>query len=101
MTISRKQTPAAQTTVRRIAQRTRGRKHGPATRLMSPSDFGELLKPFVFLDLFEHDGPPFEGGLHPHSWIAPLTYVPEGSVIYIDPHNVKAVLTAVGVEWMQ
>jgi len=26
--------------------------HGPITRLMSPSDFGEILKPFVFLDLF-------------------------------------------------
>jgi hypothetical protein len=26
---------------------------------MSPSDLGELLEPFAFLDLFEHDGPPF------------------------------------------
>ena len=40
----------AQTPVRRIAHRTRGRTHGPVTRLMSPSDFGEILKPFVFLD---------------------------------------------------
>ena len=62
MNLSHKHTPAAQTTIRRIAQRTRGRKHGPATRLMSPSDFGELLKPFVFLDLFEYEGPPFEAG---------------------------------------
>src|SRR5882672_3350239 len=79
MTLSHKQTPAAQTTIRRIAQRTRGRKHGPITRLMSPSDFGALLKPFVFLDLFEHEGPPFNGGLHPHSGIATLAYVTEGS----------------------
>src|SRR6266404_7923727 len=99
--ISHKQTPAAPTTRRRIAQLTRGRKQGPATRLMSPSDFGELLKPFVFLDLFEHEGPPFTGGLHPHSGIATLTYVTEGSVNYIDPDNVKGVLTAGGVEWMQ
>ena len=101
MIISHKQTPAAPTTQRRIAQRTRGRKQGPATRLMSPSDFGELLKPFVFLDLFEHEGPPFTGGLHPHSGIATLTYLTEGSVNYIDPDNVKGVLTAGGVEWMQ
>jgi hypothetical protein len=26
---------------------------------MNPSDFGRLLKPFVFLDLFEHQGEPF------------------------------------------
>src|SRR6266446_9248625 len=92
MTRYHKQTPAGQTILRRIARRTRGRKHGPATRLMSPSDFGELLKPFVFLDLFEHEGPPFEGGLHPHSGIATLTYVTEGAVNYIDPDNVKGVL---------
>jgi redox-sensitive bicupin YhaK (pirin superfamily) len=99
MTISHKQTPA--TTIRRIERRTRGRTHGPATRLMSPSDLGELLKPFVFLDLFEHEGPPFEGGLHPHSGIATLTYVTEGSVNYIDPDNVKGIVRAGGVEWMR
>jgi redox-sensitive bicupin YhaK (pirin superfamily) len=91
----------APTPVRRIAQITRGRAHGPATRLMSPSDLGEILKPFVFLDLFEHEGPPFNGGLHPHSGIATLTYVTEGAVSYIDPDNVKGVLPAGGVEWMQ
>jgi redox-sensitive bicupin YhaK (pirin superfamily) len=86
---------------RRIARRTRGRKHGPITRLMSPSDFGALLKPFVFLDLFEHEGPPFNGELHPHSGIATLTYVTEGSINYIDPNNITGVLPAGGVEWMQ
>ena len=86
---------------RRIAQRTRGRKHGPITRLMSPSDFGALLKPFVFLDLFDHEGPPFNGGLHPHSGIATLTYVAEGSINYIAPDNATGVLPAGGVEWMQ
>jgi redox-sensitive bicupin YhaK (pirin superfamily) len=68
---------------------------------MSPSDLGEWLKPFVFLDLFDHEGPPFEGGLHPHSGIATLTYVTEGSVNYIDPDNVKGTLRAGGVEWMR
>jgi len=30
---------------------------GPVVRLMSPSDLGERLKPFVFLDRFEADAP--------------------------------------------
>src|SRR3979411_477021 len=86
---------------RAIVRRTRGRKHGPVTRLMSPSDFGEILKPFVFLDLFDHEGTPFNGPLHPHSGIATLTYIAEGAVSYIDPDNVKGALSAGGVEWMQ
>ena len=86
---------------RTIVRRTRGRTHGPVTRLMSPSDFGEILKPFVFLDLFDHEGAPFNGPLHPHSGIATLTYVAEGAVSYIDPDNVSGTLSAGGVEWMQ
>jgi redox-sensitive bicupin YhaK (pirin superfamily) len=86
---------------RAIVRRTRGATHGSITRLMSPSDFGEILKPFVFLDLFDHEGAPFNGALHPHSGIATLTYIAEGSVSYIDPDNVRGVLPAGGVEWMQ
>src|SRR5258705_13172875 len=79
----------AQDTVRHITQRTRGRTHGPMTRLMSPSDFGQILKPFVFLDLFDHEGAPFNGPLHPHSGIATLTYLLEGSVSLSVPTNVR------------
>src|SRR5882672_5234666 len=62
----------------RIAKRTSGQKHGPITRLMSPSDFGRLLKPFVFLDLIDNQKTPFTGfGLHPHSGIATVTYIAE------------------------
>ena len=86
---------------RAIVRRTRGRTHGPMTRLMSPSDLGQILKPFVFLDLFDHEGAPFNGPLHPHSGIATLTYVSEGAVSFIDPDNVKGTLAAGGVEWMQ
>src|SRR6266851_1774825 len=86
---------------RSIAHRIRGRTHGPITRLMSPSDVGEILKPFVFLDLVDHEGAPFEGSLHPHSGIATVTYIFEGSVSYIDPDNVRGTLSASGVEWMQ
>jgi redox-sensitive bicupin YhaK (pirin superfamily) len=94
-------TAAARTSVRRITHRTHGQKHGPITRLMSPSDFGEILKPFVFLDIFEHEGEPFSGPLHPHSGIATLTYVTEGAVNYVDPEDVNGTLPAGGVEWMQ
>src|SRR5882672_7738686 len=69
--------------MRRITHRTYGKNHGPATRLMSPSDLGEILKPFVFLDLFDHEGEPFSAPLHPHSGIATLTYVAEGAVSYM------------------
>jgi redox-sensitive bicupin YhaK (pirin superfamily) len=68
---------------------------------MSPSDAGTILKPFVFLDLFDHEGAPFEGPLHPHSGIATLTYVIEGAVGYLDPDGTKGTLEAGGVEWMQ
>ena len=85
---------------RAIVKRTRGRAQGFATRLMSPSDFGEILKPFVFLDFFDHEGAPFTAGLHPHSGIATLTYIAEGSVSYIDPDNVRGTVAEGGVEWM-
>ena len=85
----------------RIARRTRGQNHGPITRLMSPSDFGSVLKPLVFLDLFDIQQP-FSGfGLHPHSGIATLTYVAEGSVSYQDTNGATGVLTAGGIEWMR
>jgi redox-sensitive bicupin YhaK (pirin superfamily) len=86
---------------RAIVQRTRGRTHGAITRLISPSGLGEILKPFVFLDLFDHEGAPFNADLHPHSGIATLTYVVDGAVSYIDPDNVRGTLPAGGVEWMQ
>ncbi|VVP88341.1 hypothetical protein PS941_01433 [Pseudomonas fluorescens] len=38
---------------RQISHRNSGSSHGPIVRLMCPSDFGQLLKPFVFLDLFD------------------------------------------------
>jgi redox-sensitive bicupin YhaK (pirin superfamily) len=94
-------TSAVQTPLRQIARRTRGTTKGLVTRLMSPSDFGEILKPFVFLDLFDHQGAPFDGGLHPHSGIATLSYVIEGAVSFIEPDNVRGTLAAGGVEWMQ
>ena len=93
-----------QSPLSRIATRTRGQSHGPITRLMSPSDFGHLLKPFVFLDLFDTPGKPnpFAGfGFHPHSGIATLTDIAEGSVRYEDTNGATGLLPAGGVEWMR
>lgn len=87
---------------RPIVSRTHGRRHGPITRLMSPGDLGELLKPFVFLDLFEIDrfgGPGFAP--HPHSGIATLTTFLEGSMTFADSTGDKGSLSAGSVEWMR
>ena len=86
---------------RAIVHRSRGRNQGYITRLMSPSDLGEVLKPFVFLDLFDNRGDTFPTfGLHPHSGLATLTYVAEGSVSYEDTNGATGMLRAGGVEWM-
>jgi redox-sensitive bicupin YhaK (pirin superfamily) len=97
-------TVMTQSPLSRIARRTRGQSHGPITRLMSPSDFGHLLKPFVFLDLIDTQGKPnpFAGfGFHPHSGIATVTYVAEGSVRYEDTNGATGLLPAGGLEWMR
>jgi redox-sensitive bicupin YhaK (pirin superfamily) len=87
---------------RRIVHRTRGQRHGPITRLMSPSDLGIVLKPFVFLDLFDTEGGSFSGfGLHPHSGIATLTYLLEGSVRYEDTPGATGILPQGAVEWFK
>lgn len=89
-------------TIRPIIHRTSGHAHGAITRLVSPHDLGELIKPFVFLDLFDTGMRPFSGfGLHPHSGIATLTYIAEGSVSYEDTNGARGLLAAGGVEWMR
>lgn len=87
---------------RAIVRRTRGQTHGPIARLVSPSDLGELIKPFVFLDLFKipATGAPLFGW-HPHSGIATLTLVHEGATTYEETTGQKGVLSAGSVEWMR
>jgi hypothetical protein len=93
---------ASPSSIRSIVHRSRGHTHGPITRLMSPGDLGQLLKPFVFLDLFDNGGEPLSGfGMHPHSGIATLTYIAEGSAGYEDTNGAEGVLEAGAVEWMQ
>ena len=86
---------------RAVIYRTRGSTHGPITRLMSPGDLGELVKPFVFLDLFEAQS--FDGGIHahPHSGIATHTTFLKGGMTYADSTGASGQLTDGAVEWMR
>jgi redox-sensitive bicupin YhaK (pirin superfamily) len=87
---------------RRIVQTTSGRRHGPINRLVSPSDIGELIKPFVFLDHAEvvpRPEPLF--GIHPHSGIATLTVVLSGGMVYEDTTGKTGSVPTGGLEWMR
>jgi redox-sensitive bicupin YhaK (pirin superfamily) len=87
---------------RRIVHRTPGHRHGPITRLVSPSDLGEIIKPFVFLDFFSAESPTGAGfGWHPHSGIATVTVLLDGGIHYEETTGAKGTLPAGGVEWMQ
>lgn len=93
------------TTARNIAYRTRGHGNGgPIVRLMSPSDLGQVVKPFVFLDIFEATRETMQAmanmPLHPHSGIATVTVPVEGGFRYDDPiSNTSGTLGYGGVEW--
>jgi redox-sensitive bicupin YhaK (pirin superfamily) len=89
-------------TVRPIVLRTRGHGHGGLTRLVSPGDIGERIKPFVFLDYFETDpvdAPKF--GFHPHSGIATLTLILSGQAFYKESTDREGIIETGGVEWMR
>jgi redox-sensitive bicupin YhaK (pirin superfamily) len=89
-------------TSRRVVHRTRGHRHGPVTRLMSPSDLGEVLRPFVFLDHIDTAASSAGGfGLHPHSGIATVTWIMEGNVSYEDSTGETGRIPTGGLEWMQ
>nr|WP_274617429.1 pirin family protein [Bradyrhizobium oropedii] len=72
--------------------------------MVSPGDLGQLIKPFVFLDEASIDAAPSGNsklGWHPHSGIATLTLMLEGSVSYADSTGAKGVLSEGAVEWFQ
>ena len=92
----------AEVSPRSIVLRTRGHAHGAVTRLVSPSDIGQMIKPFVFLDYFEADpanAPKF--GFHPHSGIATLTLILSGQAFYKETTEREGVIKTGGVEWMR
>jgi redox-sensitive bicupin YhaK (pirin superfamily) len=73
--------------------------------LVSPSDLGELIKPFVFLDFFAADSrllpADLMSGWHPHSGIATVSVMVEGAFRYADTTGKEGVMRAGGVEWMR
>lgn len=89
------QRPAGQSE-RTITHRTRGRH----ARFISPNDLGHVVKPFVYLDLFDKDGPEMMFGSHPHSGIATVTYVFEGGIAYTEPNGTQGTVAPGGLEWM-
>ncbi|KJC56823.1 pirin [Bradyrhizobium sp. LTSPM299] len=92
----------AEETSRKITLRTRGHSHGRVTRLVSPGDIGERIKPFVFLDYFDAEpatAPKF--GFHPHSGIATLTLILSGQASYKETTGREGVIETDGVEWMR
>ncbi|WP_219894210.1 pirin family protein [Aquisediminimonas profunda] len=87
--------------MRKVAIRTRGRDLGPITRLVSPGDLGELIKPFVFLDLATPlPGPAGMMRWHPHSGIATVTVIIAGAVRYQETTGTTGELGSGAVEWM-
>lgn len=87
---------------RNVIARTRGRAHGPVVRMVSPSDVGELIKPFVFLDLIDTQESIGQQGFgwHPHSGIATLTLAIEGQGYYIESTGHEGTMGAGDIEWM-
>ncbi|RDK08941.1 pirin family protein [Cupriavidus lacunae] len=72
---------------------------------MSPSDLGQTLKPFVFLDIFDASKATIRTmsnmPLHPHSGIATVTVITEGRMRYNDPAIGSGTIGYGGVEWMR
>ncbi|WP_043287148.1 pirin family protein [Paraburkholderia oxyphila] len=86
---------------RPVVFRHGGKLHGPVTRIVSPSDLGQILKPFVFLDRFDIPASLGNGfKIHPHSGIATVTIMLGGSVEYSDTTGKSGLLDSGSVEWM-
>ena len=90
-----------QAATRRVVRHVQGQREGPVNRLVSPSDIGQLIKPFVFLDYGV--APPSDSlfGIHPHSGIATLTLAISGGVVYEDTTGKSGEVVAGGLEWMK
>ncbi|WP_321950954.1 pirin family protein [Paraburkholderia bannensis] len=87
---------------RHVVFRTRGHAHGPIVRMVSPGDVGQLIKPFVFLDLVDSRQASAEHnfGWHPHSGIATLTLAMQGTSHYAESTGHEGTMAAGDIEWM-
>jgi redox-sensitive bicupin YhaK (pirin superfamily) len=95
---------------RKIVGRTRGSDMGVIARVLGPwvqrqapykpSELAELLKPFVFLDIFSTtEADRGDLRLHPHSGLATLTYLMGGNVQIEDTTGKTGLIGEGGVEW--
>ncbi|UOB58062.1 pirin family protein [Burkholderia pyrrocinia] len=94
--------PVAAPRVRRITLRTAGYQLGSILRLVSPTDIGRRIKPFVFVDYF--DFAPTRDELfriHPHSGIATASIVLNGEARYQDTTGASGIMRKGDVEWLQ
>ncbi|WP_028221378.1 pirin family protein [Paraburkholderia oxyphila] len=82
--------------------RTRGNAHGPLVRMVNATDVGEMIKPFVFLDLIDTQEAVGQQGFgwHPHSGIATLTLAIEGRGRYAESTGHEGTMEAGDIEWM-
>jgi redox-sensitive bicupin YhaK (pirin superfamily) len=87
-------------THRNVVYRTNGTTRGGVTRLASPGVVGEIIKPFVFLDLFDLKSSQHKMGMHPHSGIATVTVILDGALEYRETTGSEGVLPVGGIEWM-
>lgn len=86
---------------RRISHRTRGETKGSVTRLVGPSDLGQLIKPFVLLCYLDFSpGTQLTANLHAHSGIASVGMLTDGSLHLKDSRDAPVTLQAGGMEWM-
>lgn len=94
---------AALSSTRQVLHRTRGTTHGDITRLMSPGDLGQVLKPFVFLDLFDINlhNQRSQFSIHPHSGIATVTVIADGDLRFDDLTDGSGEIAFGGFEWMR
>ena len=87
---------------RHVVFRTRGHAHGPLVRMVSASDVGKMIKPFVFLDLIDTQEAIGQQGFgwHPHSGIATLTLAMEGQGRYAESIGHEGTMVAGDIEWL-
>jgi redox-sensitive bicupin YhaK (pirin superfamily) len=86
---------------RKIVTRTKGRTNGPITQFVSPSDLGQSMKPFVMLARYSVPGTAtFNYPMHPHSGVASLAIIVEGTLHSVDSKGRPKILQRGSVEWL-
>lgn len=86
---------------RKIVTRTKGRTNGPITQFVSPSDLGQSMKPFVMLARYSvPEKATFNYPMHPHSGVASLAMIVEGTLHSVDSKGGPKVLQRGSVEWL-